>query len=112
MKAATEFVREELSISQNMHRHMMCLYGEDEKLIRLAAMDLGITLTAFVRLAIELYLPFLAMEKRSHRPITDADLTWEGIRLIENVQIFATNGGPWPAARELSCQRFEIDSYW
>lgn len=90
----------------------MCLYGEDEKLIRLAAMDLGITLTAFVRLAIELYLPLLAMEKRSRRIISDSDLTWEGIRFIESVQIFGVNGGPWPVARDLSCHRFDIDSYW
>ena len=112
MRAATESVREGLSIAQDMHRHMMCLYGEDEKLIRLAAMDLGITMTAFVRLAIELYLPALAMEKRSRRPINDTDLTSEGIRFTESVQIFATNGGPWPVARDLSCHRFDIHSYW
>lgn len=112
MREATNSVRQGLNIAQDMHRHMMCLYGEDEKLIRLAAMDLGITMTAFVRLAIELYLPALAMEKRSSRPITHADLTWEGIRFTETVQIFALNGGPWPLARDLSCQRFDINSYW
>ena len=112
MRAAGESVRGGLQIANDMHRHMMCLYGEDEKLIRLAAMDLGITMTAFIRLAIELYLPALAMEKRSRRTITGADLTWEGIRFTEHVQIFAANGGPWPAVRELSCQRFKIDSYW
>lgn len=112
MRAATRSVREGLNIAQDVHRHMVCLYGEDEKLIRLAAMDLGITMTAFVRLGIELYLPALAMEKRSYRNITDADLTWEGVRFIEKVQIFAVNGGPWPFARDLSCQRFDLDSYW
>jgi len=112
MQAATESVREGLNIAEDMHRHMMCLYGEDEKLIRLAAIDLGMTMTAFIRLAIELYLPALAMEKRSRCPITDADLTWEGIRFTESVQIFAINGGPWPIARDLSCHRFDTDSYW
>lgn len=112
MRAATKSVREGLNIAMEMHRHMVCLYGEDEKLIRLAAMDLGITLTGFVRLAIELYLPLLAMEKRSRRIIDDVDLTWEGIRFIESMQIFGVNGGPWPVARDLSCHRFDIDSYW
>lgn len=112
LHAATKSVQRGLNIAQDMHRHMMCLYGEDEKLIRLAAMDLGLTITAFVRLALERYLPVLAMEKRSIRPITDTDLTWEGIRFIETVQIFACNSGPWPFSRELSCQRFEMDSYW
>lgn len=112
LQTATESVREGLNIAQDMHRHMMCLYGDDEKLIRLAAMDLGLTMAAFIRLAIELYLPALAMEKRSNRVITDTDLTWEGIRFTETVQIFAVNGGPWPFARDMSCHRYAADSYW
>ncbi len=112
MQKATESVREGVNIAHDMHRHMMCLYGEDEKLIRLAAMDLGITMTALIRLAIELYLPALAMEKRSCRMITDVDLTCEGIRFTESVQIFAVNCGAWPCARDLSCHRFDFSSYW
>jgi hypothetical protein len=101
-----------MDIAQDMHRHMICLYGEDEKLIRLAAIELGLTLSAFIRLALELYLDALAMEKRSQRPVTDNDLTWEGIRFTETIQIFATNGGGWPFSRDLSCMRFDIDGYW
>jgi hypothetical protein len=44
-----------------IHRHLMCLYGDDEKLIRVAAMDLGITMSAFIRLALEFYLYLLAI---------------------------------------------------
>ncbi len=94
------------------HRHMLCLYGDDEKIIRLAAMELGVTVSAFVRLALELYLDLLAMEKHSNRGITDGDLTCEAIRLIQTIEIFAENGGPYPFARILSCQRFEPESYW
>lgn len=112
LRAATQRVQAGLAIAQDMHRHMMCLYGDDEKIIRLAAMELGLTLTAFVRLAIELYLDTLAMVKRSQRPVTDEDLTMEGIRFTETLQIFATNSGGWPFLRELSCIRFDIDSYW
>jgi hypothetical protein len=110
--AATQRVKEGLDIALDMHRHVMCLYGEDEKLIRLAAMELGLTMTAFVRLALELYLDALAMVKRNQRPITNDDLTWEGIRLTETIQIFAANGGGWPFSRDLSCMRFDIDTYW
>jgi hypothetical protein len=112
LEMATQRVKKGIFIAKDMHRHMMCLYGEDEKLIRLAAMELGITLTAFVRLALELYLDALAMEKRSQRPVTNDDLTWEGIRFTETVQIFAANGGGWPFSRDLSCTRFDIDGYW
>ena len=112
LKAANATVRKNLVPARSMHRHMLCLYGEDEKLIRVAAMDLGITVTAFVRLALELYLESLAMEKRSHRFVTDEALTWEGIRLIEEIQIFAENTSLWPLQRSLNCFRFAFEGYW
>ncbi len=105
-------VREGLAIAKDIHRHVMCLYGEDEKIIRLAAMELGLTITAFVRLAIELYLPMLAMEKHSQDLVTNDELTWEGIRVIESVQIFAVNAGSRPFYRNLSCIYFDVESYW
>ncbi len=105
-------VKEGLAIAQDMHRHMMCLYGEDEKIIRLAAMELGLTITAFVRLAIELYLVTLAMEKHSWHFVTNAELTWEGIRFTESIEIFAVNARARPFYRNLSCAYFAIESYW
>lgn len=98
--------------AREFHRHQMCLYGEDEKLIRLAALELGITMTAFIRLAIQLYLPTLAMINRGHNFVTDSRLTEEGIRLIQKVQIFARNGGPYPLLRTLCCVYFDPLSYW
>jgi hypothetical protein len=112
LRQATTEVRHGLAIARDIHRHMMCLYGEDEKIIRLAAMELGITITALVRLAIELYLGTLVMEKRSPRFVTNAQLTWEGIRIAESVQIFAVNADSRPFYRHMSCAYFDIDSYW
>ena len=109
---AKKGVQQGLSTATELHRHMMCLYGDDEKIIRLAAMDMGMSITAFVRLAIELYLPSLAMEKRSKRFVSDRDLTAEGIRFIEVIQIFAENGGPFPILRTLHCTRYDLESYW
>jgi hypothetical protein len=40
-----------------LHRHMLCLYGEDEKLLRMAAMNLNITVSHFNRIAIYQFLP-------------------------------------------------------
>lgn len=105
-------VVQDIAEAQEFHRHLMCLYGDDVKLIRLAAMELGLTLSAFVRLAIELYLPVLAMEKHSRWFVSNEDLTWEGIRFIQEIQIFAVNGSARPFYRNLSCLPFEIDSYW
>ncbi len=105
-------VKDGLARAQDIHRHTMCLYGDDEKIIRLAAMELGLTITAFVRLAIELYLQTLAMEKRNSRFVSNAHLTWEGIRFVETIQIFAVNGGSRPFYRNLTCENFDIESYW
>ncbi len=112
LQVAATGVRQGLEIAQDIHRHMMCLYGDDAKLIRLAAIELGLTITGFVRLAIELYLQTLVMEKRSQRLVSNASLTWDGIRCIENIQIFAINGGARPFYRNLSCLCFDPDSYW
>ncbi|GAB4436799.1 MAG: hypothetical protein OHK0011_19890 [Turneriella sp.] len=105
-------VEKGLPVAPDLHRHMMCLYGDDEKIIRLAAMDLGLTMTAFARLAIELYLPLLAMEKQSRRSLSDQDLTAEGIRFSETIQIFADNAGPYPLLRTLHCTSYPLESYW
>lgn len=75
-------------------------------------MELGLTMTAFVRLALELYLSRLAMEKHSKPTVTDADLTWEGIRITESIQIFAVNAETRPFYRNLSCTYFDPAGYW
>lgn len=95
-----------------LHRHMLCLYGEDEKLIRLAAMDLGLTITAFVRLALELYLSRIAMEKHCYRHVSDEQVKREAIRSIQSTDIAATNRDGLPLARTLTCLAFPWESFW
>lgn len=101
-----------LAEAQEMRRHMLCLYGADEKLIRLAAMELGLTMTALVRLALQLFLPTLAMEKHSQRPVARFDFTWQAIRITEQVQVFAVNGGGRPFYRHITFENFDPGSYW
>jgi hypothetical protein len=112
LRQMTAGVRQGLAIAHDMHRHTMCLYGDDEKIIRLAAIELGLTITAFVRLALELHLGTLAMEKHGMPIVSNARLTWEGIRLVESVQIFAVNASSRPFYRNLTCEYFDVDSYW
>jgi hypothetical protein len=64
-------------------------------------MDLGITLSAFIRLALELYLYLLAMEKHSKWHVTDAHLVENAIRLVQQMTIFASKAGPFPDLHEL-----------
>lgn len=112
LRQAEVRVKDTHGVALEMHRHLMCLYGEDEKIIRLAALELGLTITAFVRLAIELFLPALAMEKHSRGYVTNAHLTEEAIRITKNIQIFAVNAGTRPFYRNLSCEYFDVDGYW
>ena len=51
-----ELVRGQRVNSQNKHRHRLCLYGQDELFIRIAAAKLGCTMSHLVRLALGLYL--------------------------------------------------------
>lgn len=67
--------------AQGLHRHMVCFYGEDLKLVRIMALELGITVSAFIRLAVRLYLRFLAMEKQSRRYPDDKELFWRAIKI-------------------------------
>jgi hypothetical protein len=90
----------------------MCLYGDDEKLIRVAAMDLGITMSAFVRLALELYLDMLAMEKQSKPYVTDAHWTENAIRLVQTITILTSRAIPVPNLWELHCWHWDPESYW
>lgn len=112
LRVAKSGVEQGITVAQGLHRHLLCLYGDDEKLIRLAAMDLGVTLTMFVRLAIEMFLDALAMEKRSRRFVTRHRLKWEAIRFLEEIQISADNAGGFPHLRTLNCLRYAFESYW
>ena len=51
---------ENRSISRKKgHRHQLCLYGADEKRLRLAALEIQVSVSALIRLALKLYLPRL-----------------------------------------------------
>lgn len=64
-----------------LHRHVVCFYGEDLKLVRIMALELGLTVSAFIRLALRMYLRLLAMEKHSKRYVDDQQLFWRAIKI-------------------------------
>ena len=45
------------------HRHMLCLYGEDEKRLRMAALQQGLAVSVLLRIALSLYLGHLFNKK-------------------------------------------------
>ena len=72
--------RASLAKENAIHRHLVCLYGEDVVMLRLAAIRLQISVSALIRLALVLYLPSLAMENHSTQFVNSEELFYLGIK--------------------------------
>lgn len=105
-------IREEMCETPTKHRHMVCLYGDDEVLIRIAAMRLGITVSALIRLALWLYLPRIAMEKHSDKSVSDDTLFWRGIKRWAQVRCNAINTLGIPTLRTFTFSNFAPHTWW
>ncbi len=77
--------------AENLHRHMVCFYGEDVRILRLAAMQLGVTVSCLIRVALHIYLRHFDMEKHNHRNPTDVALFWRGIKRAVNLLLYPEN---------------------
>ncbi len=96
----------------NHHRHMVCLYGEDARLLRLAALQLGISVSGLIRLALRFYLRYFAMEIHSRRYVSDACLFWKGIKRWISIPLIAINGLSVPDQRRFLFQSFPPELRW
>ncbi len=63
-----------------LHRHLLCLYGDDAARPRLAAHQWGMTISRFVRLALELNLEDIAKELEEGH-----DVTKRGIKMFNGI---------------------------
>ncbi|MBV6492435.1 MAG: hypothetical protein LDLANPLL_00428 [Turneriella sp.] len=112
LRKTREKLKEEMQNVGKVHRHVMCLYGEDEMLVRLASMRLRITMSAFIRLALDLFLERLAMEKQGYSAITDENLKWQAIRFIENYTPHTQNLFSRPHTHRFKWRNFAVCTYW
>ncbi len=94
------------------HRHMVCLYGEDVLLLRMAALRLGLTVSAFLRLALHIYLPKLAAKSHGKKQISATELFWRGIKRWKQISLTALNHGPIPAIRQFTFSSFMPWEWW
>ena len=63
MHQAHRSVRFKLAMNeQPLHRHMLCLYGRDGDHLRVVAARFGLSITQFVRIAVELELEQVSLE--------------------------------------------------
>lgn len=93
--------------SQNPHRHILCLYGDDEKLLRLAAMQLGVTVSHMIRLALYWFLP----------KIEDSKSKWEhiyyhGTKICSYLYISRTNILKMPFTELTFYEKWSFEQWW
>ncbi len=100
----------------DLHRHIVCFYGEDVLLVRMAAMRLGITVSAFIRLALKLYLRHFAQDFHSRRSggerITSELLFWKGIKRWISIAVTPLNEFSLPQSRNYTFASFPPESRW
>jgi len=104
--------KDNLAISETcseMHRHKLCLYGEDELLIRLCAAMLNCSMTHLVRLALEWYLSELGrVMPGKPGQFHQSAFYWLGIKLFKAVDLHSFN----VSDKQLKLIRYEMSDYW
>lgn len=102
----------ERSATPQPHRHMVCLYGEDVILLRMAALRLGVTVSAFLRLALHFYLPRFYTDTGDRKRISALELFWCGIKRWKHIPLAALNHSGIPAIRRFAFSSFMPWEWW
>jgi len=92
---------------KNKHRHMLCLYGDDEVLLRNSALILGISVSQLIRISIALYLSRLLKKQ-----VSKEDLFWYGIKLFSSISNFRSLKNNFIAMDFHSHKPFSPNEYW
>ncbi len=104
--------RESYRQAELLHRHVACFYGEDVRMLRLAAMQLGVTVSCLIRIALKIFLRHFDMEKHSHLDPSEVALFWRGIkRAIHLIPHHENNHGSF-GKRSFILQSFPPEMRW
>lgn len=95
-----------------LHRHMMCFYGDDLVLVKLAALRLKVTVSALVRIALCLYLPRLAAEIHSKRYVDEDLFRNYSIKRWMHIHASALNLDRVPILRNFAFATFPPWFWW
>ena len=97
-------VNNEIS-KKDYHRHKLCLYGEDEKLLRMSAMEKGITVSAYIRLCLDRYLANLA-------DVEFAVLFSKGIKFGKKLRMIRHSRCGFPSLIMHQVIKFQKKDWW
>jgi len=110
MRKAMEIHNKKIKIHQKSvthHRHLMCLYGSDEKLLRIAAMQLGMTVSQMIRLALHWFLPKL--EKK----ITKWEhIYYHGTKICQHLSLTRSIQWKFPIKDLIQYQPWAYTAWW
>jgi hypothetical protein len=107
MEIQSNEVKNTHALAQTTHRHIMCLYGEDEKLLRITAMELNMTVSHLIRLALYKYLPIV--EKRTFHW---RFIYYYGTRITRYLDISRANQVKFPFFDHIFYTKWPIESWW
>jgi len=99
------------NIKKNMpkktHRHQLCLYGNDEILLRNTAMQLRISVSQLIRIALCMFLDRVLKKK-----VSKENLFWYGIKIIYEIKDFRSLKNKILAMDFRSFKSFSVNQYW
>lgn len=91
----------------NCHRHLMCLYGDDEMLLRITAMRLNITVSHLIRIAIHCLLP-----KIEHKKVAWDEIFFYGLKICRHINFKRTNLHKMPFIEQLFYEKWPPEMWW
>ena len=109
---ANSRINDEMHSTVHQHRHLICFYGEDIKLVRLAAMQLNMTVSALIRIALWLYLPRLEMDTNHSPSISPEQLFLLGTKRWMLIPYAALNIQASPTIRRFAFASFPPWFWW
>ncbi|MDH5717592.1 MAG: hypothetical protein OEZ22_08120 [Spirochaetia bacterium] len=89
------------------HRHLLCLYGDDELLLRNSALLLGISVSQLIRISITMFLGKILNKK-----VSKEDLFWYGIKIFAKIKIFRSDKRNSIVMEFHNYKKFLIENYW
>ena len=92
---------------EKTHRHQLCLYGEDELILRFAAIQLKTSVSQLIRISILMFLNRLLKKK-----VSKENLFWYGIKIILKVKDFRSLKNDTIAMHFHSFRSYSVYQYW
>lgn len=98
----------ETKARKSLHRLYVCFYGGDEEKVKITALELGVSVSMLIRLAIYKYLPRF----KTKEGVSGWQLFWDGIKIYRDVKY---SGKMWCKAYVqdiLNLRLFSLEEYW